>query len=88
MVLLFFVMYYYYYAGDKIKYYRLSKNTKRQQENRPTSYREYQLTTTGTNWDKGNIDQKELPDNGEDLRNIIFPYAQILQMEENREKNS
>ena len=28
-------------AGDKIKYYRLSKNTKRQQENRPASYREY-----------------------------------------------
>ena len=40
------------------------------------------------NWGKDGIDQKELPDNGEDLRNIIFPYAQILQMEENREKNS
>ena len=28
-------------ADDEIKYYRLSKNTKRQQENRPTNYREY-----------------------------------------------
>ena len=28
-------------ACDKIKYYKLFKNTKRQQENKPTSYREY-----------------------------------------------
>ena len=41
---------------------------------------------TRINWNKGNIDQKGLPDNGEDLQNIIFPYAQILQMEENCEK--
>ena len=74
------------HAGDEIKYYRLSKNTKRQQENRPTSYREYQLTTTGINWGKDSIDQKGFPDNGEDLQNAISPYAQILQMEGNREK--
>ena len=74
------------HTGDEIKYYRLSKNTKRQQENRPTSYREYQLTTTGMNWGKDGIDQKGFPDNGEDLQNAISPNAQIFQLEGNREK--
>ena len=54
-------------AGDKIKYYRLHQNTKRQQENRPTSYTEYQQKTTGRNWDKDSIGRKGFPDNSEDL---------------------
>ena len=56
-------------AGDKIKYYRLSENTKRQQENRPAD----------------SIGQKGFLDNIEDLRNAIVPYFQILKMEKNCE---
>ena len=60
---------------DKIKYYRLSKNTQRERErerereqkNRPTSYREYWLKTARINWDKDGIDQKEFPYNSEEL---------------------
>ena len=51
-----------------------SNNTKRQQENRSTRYREYWLKAIGINWDKGSIDQKGFPDNNEDLRNAIGPY--------------
>ena len=69
-------------AGDKIKYCRLSKNTRRQQESRPTSYTEYKRQmTTGINMDQDGIGQKGFPDNSEDLRNAIGPYSQILQME-------
>ena len=60
-------------TGDKIKYYRLYKNTFRQQENSPTDYKEYQLKTTGINWDKDGIGQKEFPDNSEDLQNALTP---------------
>ena len=66
---------------DKIKYYRLSKNTQRERErererdrerereqkNRPTSYREYWPKTARINWDKDGIDQKEFPYNSEEL---------------------
>ena len=65
-------------AGDKIKYYRHSKNRKRQQENRPEN-------TSKRYWVKDGIGQKGFPDNAEDLRNVIDPYSQILQMEKNRE---
>ena len=70
-------------AGDKIKYYRLSKSAKRLLENRPTSYREYKLKTTGINWDIDPIGQGGCPDNSEDLRNVADPYSQILQVEKN-----
>ena len=65
--------------------YELSKNTNGEQENKPTSYREYQLKTTRINWDNGGIDQKGSPDNSEDLQNAFGPNSQILQMEKNRE---
>ena len=71
--------------SDKIKYFRLSKNTKSQQENRPTSYREDWLQTTGINWNKGNIGQKIFHDNSKDLPNANGPYLQILQMDKNHE---
>ena len=70
-------------AGDKIKYYRLSKNTKRPRENRPSSYREYQPKATAINWDIDGIGQKGFLDNSEGLRNIIGPYLQILQWKKN-----
>ena len=70
-----------------------SKNLKRQLENMPTSYRDYQLKTTGINMDKGGISRKRFPDNSEDLRNATGPYSQILRMDKsaktflNNEKN-
>ena len=67
-------------TGNKTKYYRLSKNTNRQEENRPTSYGEFSLKTTGINWYKGGIGQKGFFDNSEDLQNTIGPYTQILQI--------
>ena len=36
--------------------------------------------------DKEGVCQKEFPDNSEDLRNAIGPYAKILQLEKNDEK--
>ena len=59
----------------KSQIHRPSKNEKRQQENRSTSYREYQQKTTGINFDKGGIGQKGFTDNSEDLRNAIGPYS-------------
>ena len=71
MTLLFFATHYWLLyktdADDEIKYYRLSKNTKRHQENGPTNYREYKPKRTGINWNKGDIDQKWFTDNGEPL---------------------
>ena len=72
-------------AGEEIKHYRLSKNTKRQQKNRTVSYTKYKQNKTVINWNKDDIDQKGFPDNNEDLRNVTSPYSQILEMEKNRE---
>ena len=55
-------------------------NTKRQQENRPTSYRVYQLKTVGVNCDKSGIGQKGFRNNSKDLRNATGPYSEILQI--------
>ena len=66
-------------TGDKIKYYRLPKNPKTQNE--------YQniLMTTDINWDKGHIFAKHWAKgnwgNTEDLPDIIAPNSQILKME-------
>ena len=43
-------------------------NRQREQEIRPTGYREYYVKTTGINWDKDGIGQRRFSDNSEDLR--------------------
>ena len=57
-------------TSDKIKYLRLSKNTKRQQENTPR-IKKFQLKKTRINWEKGGIGEKGFPGNSEDLQKTV-----------------
>ena len=68
--------------------YKLCKNAKRQQENRPPSYREYYLKTARINWDKGGIDQKGLPDNSEDLQSAKSSKSSFKEKFENYRKKT
>ena len=67
-------------TSDKIKYLRLSKNTKIQQENTPR-IKKFQLKTTGINWEKGGIGEKGFPDNSEGLQKTVKTFLNNEQIQ-------